>query len=105
MRLSKPVGKDGTVRDLLVQNERIAGARDNRLDIRIPSCCAELWNAFVCLHRCRPPAMIGMQPLSLSEIAEYSRLYRVALSPWEVECIIAIDEKAREVLSEKKRAD
>jgi hypothetical protein len=102
LELSQPLGKDGTVRDILVQREKATGQRETKLDEgRIPPACLELWNVFLDLHSKRRAAFFGVSPLCFEDIESYQRLMGITLTPWEVETILALDSKVVSRLNER----
>ena len=101
LRLARKAGNDGTVRDVLVQREKIRGERSDELDADVPQCCNELWRAFLCMHSQRDPGFSGVTPLSISEVRAYASLYQVRFTSWELDTLWAIDRVAREVLETK----
>ncbi len=103
-RLSRPIGKDGTVRELLVDREKATGIRHPLLDQAIvPRQLDYLWRAFLVLHRGRAVAVDGIRPLSVREIAAYADLYGFRWTPWEIDTLLALDQRIVDLLNEVKR--
>lgn len=109
VRLGRALGKDGTVRDVLAEQERKTGQRDARLDgAVIPRCCTDLWAFYGALAGTRPQAFSGVAPLSAADIEAGARLFGVELSPWEAETLLLLDAAVRAeiaALAEKQRED
>lgn len=61
-----------------------------------------LWNYFLDLHNARQHGQGGPSRLSYLEIAAYSHLMLVGLSPWEVQAIRALDSVYFEALSQSE---
>lgn len=69
------------------QTGRVVG--DNEPEL--PRDLAYLWRMFARLHRARQSTGMGPGYLTFPDIESYSRLFRVSLTPWEVEAIKAVD--------------
>lgn len=61
-----------------------------------------LWRTFQSLHRARGSNGWGPNPISWSDMDAYCRLSGVALDPWEVEAIRAIDDVYFEAVAEEQ---
>lgn len=78
-----------TMREHLLAAAR-AGHSDERLTVRLQSACKAIWSAFVDLSGSRPSGM-GVSAIPPSEILAWCSLYRVRLTPWEIETLQAMD--------------
>ena len=93
-RLAKPIGKDGTLRDLLLAQERLDGRPNQDIDLGIiPPYATELWTFYLLLHSCRGSGVQGVEPITPERIESLARMYRVRLNPWEVETLLLMDAK------------
>lgn len=87
MRLSETQADGATLRDHLLAAERAGAGHDALLDARPPRGTEKLWDTFASLSASRQPES-GLAP---SEVLAWQRLHGVALLPWEVETIEAVD--------------
>ncbi|HQR22187.1 MAG TPA: hypothetical protein PKV98_15055 [Burkholderiaceae bacterium] len=95
------MGKDGTLRSHLAAEERRTKVVDERITAAIvPAHAAELWGAFRALDGRRAPAFKGRTPLLFADIAAYTRLLGIRLTPWEIETLLAMDQAALGVYAE-----
>lgn len=85
------VGK-ATLADHLAVVARMTGRSLNDNLPKLPREMRYLWRAFTSLHRARGSNGWGPSPIAWSEIESFCRLTGVALDPWEVEAIRALDE-------------
>lgn len=87
----QPVGK-ATVSDHLAVVARVTGRKLDDNAPKLPREMRYLWRTFVSLHRARGSNGWGPSPIAWSDIDAFCRLTGVALDPWEVEAIRAVDE-------------
>lgn len=91
MRLSAAQPDGCSLREHLQMAAR-AGHVDPMLLHEIPAEAAAVWAAFVDLS--------GLRPIPPSEIDAWQRLHGVRLTPWELDCLKAMDRKAADVAAE-----
>ena len=78
--------------------ERQTGKRPAELDgPECPEALAHLWEYFCELSAARGAGMAGIEPLHYGEIEAWSRLSRRELGFFELECLVAVDHKFREI--------
>jgi hypothetical protein len=94
MQLDKGQADGQTLRAHLVAAAQKSGNADPRLTLRAPRAGAELWRLYGELNACRPPSMGGVVCVPPSEILAWQQLHGVALTPWEVETLMAMDRAA-----------
>ena len=99
IRLSRKIGKDGTVRDALSDRERATGGRQDELDRAIvPRYGAELYSFFGLLHYSRVQGFDSIAAIQPAEVEAMARLLNITLSPWEVETLFVLDAAVRDEL-------
>ena len=97
--------RDGTTeRDHLEAHARATGEDPPELQVPpVPPGAEALWQAFNELSGARVPGGMGIGPITLSEIAAWQDVFRVRLTPWEVETILAIDRAALTAVNEPRQ--
>lgn len=94
MQLDKAQADGQPLRAHLVAAAQHSGQPDPRLSRQVPRAGAELWRLYGTLNACRPPSMGGVVCVPPSEILAWQQLHGVALTPWEVETLMAMDRAA-----------
>lgn len=97
-RLGKKVKGKATQSEHLEQAARQLGKssakelQEDYLDSVFPDLMQHLWEAFLELHSCRTMGFSAPNPISLSDIKNWSEISGVNLTPWEVSVIKSVDE-------------
>ena len=86
----KPDGS--TLREHLQAVERSTKRRPPELDVpALPQACAGVWQIFLELHSRRAQGGFGPAALDEARLLNWQQLHAARLSPWEIECIFALD--------------
>jgi hypothetical protein len=94
MQLDKAQADGQPLRAHLAAAAQHGGQADPRLTRRVPRAGTALWDLYGTLNACRPPSMGGVVCVPPSEILAWQQLHGVALTPWEVETLMAMDRAA-----------
>lgn len=97
--------REGDGAPLRVHLQRLAkntGKRDPRLSHEWPPEGRAIWSVFRRLAR--PYSEGKALPITCQEIDAYQRLYRVQLTPWELDMLAAFDAVALEFLNKDPRS-
>lgn len=94
---------NATVADHLAAVARATGKKVDENAPKLPHEMRYLWRTFVSLHRARGSNGWGPSPITWSDLDAYCRLTGVALDPWEVEAIRALDEAFMESAAEQMK--
>ena len=60
-----------------------------------------IWDFFLQLHHMRGGGM-GPCAITASDLLAFERLHGIELNPWEVDCILALDQVAMKAASEQQ---
>lgn len=83
--------RGATVADHLAQLEKNGVRVEESERPEIPYEGEQLWDFFWRLSMGRGSTGFGVSPFQFSEIEAWSRVNRVQLDPWEVDCLKAMD--------------
>jgi hypothetical protein len=103
--LQQSVPEGGTLADAFAQYLRNTGKRhpeDKGPIVRAPNDALYLLDWFWEISAGRPVGPVGLLGLPAVEIAEWSRLNRVVLKPWEFHALRRIDAKFMQVMNEQR---
>lgn len=91
--LQEPEEDGAPLLDHLLAIERQTGARPQiLLDAPpLPAGCEGAWRVFNELHACRASTGFGPARIGFVEIDAYCRVKRMALEPWELDCVQRAD--------------
>ena len=67
----------------------------------LPGCLYAIWEIFLQLHHMRSGGM-GPNAINASDLLAYQHLHGIALNPWELDCIHALDQVALKAASEQR---
>ena len=86
--------------------ERATGKRPVQLDVPpLPPLCADVWSIFLQLHSRRSGTGFGPAPLDEARLLAWSQLHARRLTPWEIDCIFALDDAWLSAQSEQQKTD
>lgn len=103
MQLIRRQADGATLRAHLLAGAAATGHADPRLSHPAPRAGTALWATWCALVASRPPSMGGAAGVPLSEICAWQQLNRVALTPWEVDTLLAMDGAALAVLADNQK--
>jgi len=101
MHLQERQGDGATLRQHLQRLATNTGKVDDRLLDAVPPAGAQLWDTYQLLSASRRSGM-GLHSLTLVDIEAWCRLYRVQLTPWELDTLIHIDAAALAIAAEQQ---
>lgn len=94
MQLAQRQPDGDTLRGYLQWQAQASGHADPRLTAQPPKGCESLWATYCELSAMRPSGM-GVSPIPGAEYESWQRLNGIALTPWEVDTLKAMDSAAR----------
>lgn len=91
-----------TLRQHLEAVERATGKRVADLHHDpLPACLIPLWEVFVALSLRRPQGLSSAPHLTFHDVLTWCSAYRVELTPWEIDTILAADVAALAAMNPK----
>ena len=94
MRLDRAEEDGQTLRAHLAAAAQQTGRPDPRLLSTPPRLGLDIWRTYCVLNRRRPASLNGLVCVPPSEILALQQLQGVALTPWEVDTLMCMDEAA-----------
>ena len=101
MRLARKMPDGSPLRAHLLAEARATGRPDPALTARVPPAGTALWRTFTQL-RGRGPGLSG--GLTHGELAAWQQLHGVALTAWEVDTLLAMDDACQEQAAKQQPA-
>jgi hypothetical protein len=102
VQLSQRQPDGDTLRGFLQWQATASGKPDPRLTAQPPDGCSSLWHAYCELSAMRPSGM-GISPIPGVEYESWQRLNGIALTPWEVDTLKAMDAAARSAAADAQQ--
>jgi hypothetical protein len=90
--MGKVQGAGGTLEENLESIWDQTGVKPDELkDVAFPGEARQAWEWFLDLHNSRGMGVNGPSPISFSDILAWSTLTGLAPTPFDVKCILALD--------------
>lgn len=102
MQLAQRQPDGDTLRGFLQWEAQASGKADPRLTAHPPVGCEFLWATYCELAVMRPSGM-GMSPIPGIEYEAWQRMNGIALTPWEIDTLKAMDSAARSAAAEAQQ--
>lgn len=93
MRLARKMADGSSLRAHLLAEARATGKPDPALTARVPPAGAALWRTFTQLRGRGTGLSAGV---THGELAAWQQLHGVALTPWEIDTLLAMDDACAE---------
>ena len=68
-----------------------------------PEALAYVWSWYLTLAEQRPDSFMGLPAIGFGDIADWARLTGNDPTPYEVECILALDRAERSAVAERRK--